>query len=83
MQCDKCNSDTICYGKTKEGKQRYRCKKCFSIQIENSKFKWLSNEEKKIISELFNEGKSIQHIMETLHRQYNTIYSFLKKKKRI
>ena len=80
MKCQCCESENIIiFGKNSKGNQRYRCKNCHSVFLENPEHKWLSEEEKIIIQKLAKEGLSERGISRFLGRGHVAIHNFLKK----
>jgi transposase-like protein len=80
MKCHCCESENLVkYGKNARGNQRYSCKICNSISVEDGKFTWLTREEKDLIERIALEGNSIQSIARIVKRDYKAVYEYLKK----
>jgi len=80
MKCHCCESENLIkYGKSANKKQRYMCKVCSSISVEDPEHVWLSEFEKKLILKLTKEGMSIRAIARVVERDFKSIFSFLKK----
>ncbi len=84
MICHHCESTNIVkYGKNSKGNQRYLCKKCFSILVENGSHIIMSDKEKELILKIAKEGVSIQAIARIINRDYLSVYMFLKKNAKV
>lgn len=80
MKCHCCESENLIkYGRNSKGNQRYCCKICSSISVENGKFTWLTDFEKDLIERVALEGNSIQSVARIVKREFNTVYLYLKK----
>lgn len=80
MICQKCKSENLSkYGKNADGKQKYLCKECKGVFLENPSHKWLSDFEKDAIKQFEREGMSFRAISRELNRDYRTVYNFCMK----
>ena len=80
MKCRCCESENLVkFGKNSKGNQRYRCKNCFSITIENPTFLWMTDLEKIQAQKLAKEGLSERGIARFLKKSKSSINTFLKK----
>ena len=80
MKCYNCNSSkTVKNGKSAKGKQRYKCKKCNKIIVENRSYKLITKEENLLIEKLYSEGVGINSIGRIIGKSHQGISANLKK----
>ena len=79
MKCRYCKSEkTIKYGKSNQNKQRYRCKSCGRIFIDNPERMHYPEETKRIALRLYTDGVEIAVISRSLDVPYETVRSWIR-----
>ncbi len=79
MRCVYCGSEKIVKnGKSNQGKQRYLCKKCGRIFVENPERKHYPDNLKKIAIRLYTDGVEISVIARSLEVPYETVRSWIR-----
>lgn len=79
MKCVYCSSEKIVKnGKSNQGKQRYLCKDCGKIFVDNPQRRHYSDELKKIAIRLYTDGVEIAVIARSLEVPYETVRSWLR-----
>ena len=79
MKCVYCKSEKIVKnGKSNQGKQRYLCKECGKIFVENPERRHYSNYLKKIAIRLYTDGVEIAVIARSLEVPYETVRSWIR-----
>ena len=79
MRCAYCKSERVVKnGKSNQGKQRYLCKECKRIFVENPDRRHYPQELKKIAINLYTDGVEIAVIARSLEVPYETIRSWIR-----
>ncbi|GAB6072468.1 hypothetical protein JCM14244_08450 [Venenivibrio stagnispumantis] len=79
MRCVYCNSEKIVKnGKSNQGKQRYLCKECGRIFVENPERKHYPDNLKKTAIRLYTDGVPIAVISRSLEVPYETVRSWIR-----
>ncbi len=79
MRCVYCGSEKIVRnGKSNQGKQRYLCKECRRIFVENPERKHYPDKLKKIAIRLYTDGVEIAVIARSLEFPYETVRSWIR-----
>ena len=79
MRCAYCKSERIVKnGKSNQGKQRYKCKECDRIFVENPQRRHYPKELKEIAIRLFTDGVEIAVIARSLKVLYETVRSWIR-----
>ncbi len=79
MKCVYCGSEkTVKNGKSNQGKQRYLCKECGKIFVENPERRHYLDDLKKIAIRLYTDGVEIAVIASSLEVPYETVRSWIR-----
>ena len=79
MRCVYCKSENVVKnGKSNQGKQRYLCKECGRIFVENPERKHYPEDLKKIAIRLYTDGVEIAVIARSLEVPYETVRSWIR-----
>jgi len=83
--CDKCGETAVRYGHDKNGRQKYRCKKCKAITTTESKknlFKGMRKEKQRfvnVIEAIIYKNGTVQNIIKEQNISLKTYYDWRKK----
>ena len=79
MRCAYCKSEKIVKnGKSNQGKQRYLCKECKRIFVENPERRHYPQKLKEIALKLYTDGVEIAVISRSLEVPYETVRSWIR-----
>jgi len=79
MECRYCKSEKVIkYGKSNQNKQRYKCKNCGRIFVDNPERFHYPHETKKIALRLYTDGVEIAVIARSLEVPYETVRSWIR-----
>ena len=79
MRCAYCKSEKIVKnGKSNQGKQRYLCKECKRIFVENHQRRHYPQKLKEIALKLYTDGVEISVISRSLEVPYETVRSWIR-----
>ncbi len=79
MRCAYCNSERVVKnGKSNQGKQRYLCKECGRIFVENPQRRHYPHKLKKIAIRLYTDGVEMAVIARSLEVPYETVRSWIR-----
>lgn len=68
------------FGKDHKGNQRYRCKTCRRIWVDNPNSTHLNENDKDLIEKMLKENLSLRAIARIIGCHHTTILTFLRKK---